>query len=176
MTMKNKISIKGWVTAGIFAALIFLSTYLFHIPTAHGGYVHIGDAIIYLAAALLPAQYAVPCAAFGGALSDALSPGSVPWIIPTIIIKSAIAMLFTSKNTKIICKRNVISIFVAAVISLAGYGVASGIIYGNFIEPILQLPLDSVQPIASGILFLILGSTFDKMKIKQRFNFEALKK
>lgn len=173
--MKRKGSLRGWVTSGIFAAIIFLATYLLHIPTTHGGYVHIGDAIIYLAASLMPVQYAVPCAAFGGALSDALSPGSAAYIIPTLIIKSILALLFTSKTEKILCRRNIIGIFLGAVVSLVGYGLFSGIVYGSFIAVIMQLPLDSFQPIASGILFVLLGGAFDKMHIKKRFDFTFTK-
>ena len=46
-------------TTALFAALICITTaYIFHIPVgANGGYVHVGDALIYLAAAVLPAPY-----------------------------------------------------------------------------------------------------------------------
>lgn len=169
--MKSFNTLKGCVMAGIFAALTFLATYLLHIPTTNGGYIHIGDTIIYLAASFMPPPFAAPAAAIGGALSDALSPGSAVWIIPTVIIKPLMALFFTSKSKKIICKRNVIAIFLAAVVSLTGYALASGIVYGNFIAPLLQLPLDSLQPVVCGILFVIVGSAFDKMKIKNRFDF-----
>lgn len=169
--MKNNNTVKGCVMAGIFAALTFLATYMLHIPTTNGGYIHIGDTIIYLAASLMPTPFAAPAAAIGGALSDALSPGSAAWIIPTAIIKPLMTLFFTAKSERIICKRNVAAIFIAAVVSLTGYALASGIIYGNFIAPLFQLPLDAVQPIASGILFVIIGTAFDKMKIKDRFDF-----
>lgn len=168
--MKTKSTLRGWVTAGIFAALVFLTTYLLHIPTTNGGYIHVGDAIIYLAASLMPIQYAVPAAAIGGALSDALSPGSAAYIIPTLIIKAVIALYFTNKKDKIICKRNVIAIFIAGITSLVLYGLTSFIFYGNIMAVILELPLNSLQPIASGILFVLVGTAFDKAKLKSRFN------
>lgn len=53
------------VTAALFAAVITLTTaYLLHIPVPTG-YVHLGDAFVYLAASLLPAPYAVAAAAIG---------------------------------------------------------------------------------------------------------------
>jgi len=56
MTKTKKITITG-----IMAALITIMTaYVFHIPIGvNGGYVHFGDALIYLAATVLPAPYAM---------------------------------------------------------------------------------------------------------------------
>lgn len=45
------------VYAGLFAALTALLTAVLHIPVGNG-YVHCGDAVIYLAAAMLPLPYA----------------------------------------------------------------------------------------------------------------------
>ena len=48
-------------STALFAALICVTTaYIFHIPFGvNGGYVHIGDSLIYLAAAFLPTPYAM---------------------------------------------------------------------------------------------------------------------
>ena len=54
----------------------------------YGGYIHFGDAIIYLTATLLPAPYAIAAAAIGGGLADLLT--APMWILPTIIIKMLI--------------------------------------------------------------------------------------
>ena len=52
------------VTSALFAASITVVTaYMLHIPLPTGGYIHLGDALIYLAACLLP----VPCAAAAAA-------------------------------------------------------------------------------------------------------------
>lgn len=173
--MKTNVPIRGLVTSGLFAALIFLATYVFHIPTSNGGYVHVGDTVIYLAASLMPLPFAAPCAAVGGALSDLLSPGGVVWAIPTLIIKPVLTLFFTSQHQNIICKRNIAAIFIASIVGVAGYDLASGLMFHNFIAPLLQLPLDIVQPIASGILFVLLGTALDKAKIKQRFDFSFIK-
>ncbi|MBQ8044666.1 MAG: ECF transporter S component, partial [Clostridia bacterium] len=59
----------------IFAALITVTTaYIFHIPVPlTGGYIHIGDGIIYLAATILPTPYAIIGAMIGGGLADLLT-------------------------------------------------------------------------------------------------------
>ena len=55
--MKRK-DLRLMCISGIFAALVFVVTAYLHIPT-YNGYVHIGDAFIFLAACILPTPYAV---------------------------------------------------------------------------------------------------------------------
>ena len=83
---------------GLFMAVIYVLTAYLHIPTTKG-YVHIGDGIIFLAASILPAPYAVAAASIGGALSDALS-GYWIWVPATLMIKGLTALFFTSKREK----------------------------------------------------------------------------
>ena len=94
-------------SAAMFAAMITLTTaYLFHIPIgANGGYIHFGDAFIYLAASLLPMPYACAAAAIGGGLADFLS-GVPIWVIPTMIIKPLTAVWFTSHSERLLCRRS----------------------------------------------------------------------
>ena len=57
--------LKRICTAAVFAAIVFIATgFLPRIPIG-SGYVHIGDAAIYLCAAMLPAPFAAPAAAIG---------------------------------------------------------------------------------------------------------------
>ena len=61
--------------AGLFAAMITVMTaYICHIPYGvNGGYIHFGDALIYLAAVFLPRPYALAAAAIGGGAADLLT-------------------------------------------------------------------------------------------------------
>ena len=77
--------------AAMFAALTALFITLIHIPYGETGYIHLGDAVILLCAAVLPAPYAIPAAAVGGGLADLFS-GFPLYIIPTVIIKSLMAL------------------------------------------------------------------------------------
>ena len=110
---------RGYVLTAMFAALITIMTaYICHIPVGlNGGYVHFGDALIYLAASVLPAPLAMLAGAVGGGLADLLT--APVWMIPTVIIKMAIALPFTSKNENVICPRNIVAVFVSGVISAA---------------------------------------------------------
>ena len=87
---------------GLFAAIITLMTaYICHIPYgANGGYIHFGDALIYVAAVILPRPYAMAAAAIGGGLADLLT--APMWAPATIIIKMLITFPFTSKNGRMV--------------------------------------------------------------------------
>ena len=60
------------VIAAMFAAMTAVLTAFVQIKTPTGGYVHLGDAMIYLTASFLPMPYAVLAAALGGGLADLL--------------------------------------------------------------------------------------------------------
>lgn len=154
-------------TTALFAALVCLATaYLFHIPVGvNGGYIHIGDALIYLAATLLPTPYALFAGAIGGALADLLT--APMWAIPTFIIKMLIALPFTSKSNKIICFRNVAAVFAAGLISCVGYAIAEMIIYGSEAMILVSLVSNLTQALGSGIIFIVLAITLDNMRFKR---------
>lgn len=156
------------VLTTMFAALITVMTaYVCHIPVGvNGGYIHFGDALIYIAASILPTPYAILAAAIGGGLADLLT--APMWMIATIIIKMAIALPFTSKKTKIICPRNVIAIFVSGIISTIGYAVAEGIMFGNWVAAFSGFAGSAIQSGGSAILFIIVGFALDKCDIKNK--------
>ena len=60
-------------TALFAAAITVMTAYMLHIPIPTGGYIHLGDALIYLAACLLPAPYAAAAAAIGAGMADLLT-------------------------------------------------------------------------------------------------------
>lgn len=159
------------VLTGLFAAMICISiAFLFHIPTGiNGGYIHIGDTFIYLAACFLPMPYAMISAAIGGGLADGLT-GAIIWVIPTIIIKPLLVPFFSYNNEKILCTKNIIGIFLAGAIGVVGYFLAEGFIYGSFIAALASVPLQLIQPIGSGIIFILVGYALDRIKIKEKLN------
>ena len=169
--MKTKPAIYNLVTAAVFAAIIFLTTaYLFHIPTGfNGGYIHLGDTFVYLVACILPTPYAMAAASIGAALSDGLT-GSAIYVIPTLIIKAILVLYFTSKSSNIINKRNIVALFLAGITGLLGYYLAESIMFHNFIAPLFEIPIGSIQPIASGILFVVVGMSLDKSGLKKRID------
>lgn len=155
--------------SALFAAMITLTTaYLFHIPIgSNGGYIHFGDAFIYLAASLLPMPYACAAAAIGGGLADFVS-GVPIWIIPTMIIKPLTAIWFTSKKEKLLCPRNLLALLLAALVSNGGYYLAEVIFTGNWLAPLAAQWGGLVQSGGSAVVFCIIALAFDKLHIKEQ--------
>ena len=60
------------VTALFAAAITVMTAYMLHIPIPTGGYIHLGDTLIYLAACLLPFPYAAAAATINN------NPGAQP--------------------------------------------------------------------------------------------------
>ena len=70
MHTKEKCSVKQLAVAGVMAALVFVMTYLPKVPVPiTGGYIHLGDGMIFLGAILL-GPVGIASAAVGSALSD----------------------------------------------------------------------------------------------------------
>ncbi len=165
----TKTNTKNLTITALFAALICVTTaYIFHIPFgANGGYIHIGDTLIYLAATILPTPYAMLAGALGGCLADLLT--APMWAPATFIIKLLMTLPFTS-NGKIINKRNVIAIFVATFISITGYWIAEIILYGNAAVAVVSIISSAIQAFCSGILFVVFGLSLDKMNFKRKLS------
>ena len=158
---------RNLVTSALLAAIICLVTgYILHIPTPNGGYAHIGDTFIYLAAVLLPKPYAALAAAVGAGMADVLT-GAANWAFATIIIKPILVLFFTNKSDKIINVRNVFAAIIAGIVGTVLYMVAEGIMYGSFVAAFALSLVGLIQPIGSFIVFIVLGLVFDKIKIKE---------
>lgn len=160
--------IKYMSLTGIFAALITLMTaYICHIPIGiNGGYVHFGDAFIYLAAALLPRPYALAAAAIGGGLADLLT--APMWAPATILIKMAVALLFTDKEVHVINIKNVMSTIWAYLISGVGYYLAEWLMFENGAVFAVTMAQTAVQSVGSAVVFIVLGLALDRAGVKRR--------
>lgn len=167
---KNKTNdkVKLLVLTALFAAIIYVLTAFLHVPTIKG-YVHVGDGIIFLAASILPAPYAVFAGAVGGALSDALS-GYWIWVPATLLIKGITALFFTSKKETILCKHNYLALIPALILCVGGYGLYSGVvIYQNLIAGFADAFANTMQIVTSGVLYVVLGLALDKIGFKKKF-------
>ena len=164
--MKTDIKLRYITLTGLLAALITLFTaYILHIPMGfNGGYIHLGDALIYLAAVLLPAPYAMAAGAIGGGLADLLT--APMWAPATVIIKVLVVLPFTSRHSKIFSKRNLFAPLIAMLITIAGYYLAEVILYGKEAAFLISVTTNLIQGIGSAAVFYVLGAALDKAGIK----------
>ena len=174
ITKSHSLKMHRITATGLFAALIYIFTAYFHIPTG-AGYTHAGDGLIYLAAAILPTPYAMAAGAIGGALADGLS-GFVVWIPATIVIKAVTAAFFSNKTKKILSLRNILGIIPSAVICIVGYSFYEGVvIVGEFSMAALtaaftQTPSYLIQIGTSSLLFISVSLLLDRIDFKKKVN------
>ena len=165
---KRSEQLRYLVLTAVLSAMVYVLTAFIHIPT-HQGYIHVGDGIIYLAAALLPTPYAMFAGSVGAVLADCLT-GYAIWAPASFVIKLLTVLFFTAKGNRIIGKHNLLALLPAALLCLGGYYVYEGLIFGNFISPLYGLFGNLMQAIFSSILFAAAGLAFDKAGIKSRLS------
>ena len=168
--IKENVSHKTRLMAstGVLTALtIIFTAYIFHIPVGtNGGYVHFGDSIIYLAAALLPTPYALAVGALGGGIADLLT--APMWTIPTIIIKMLIVLPFSSEGKTLLTKRNAAAPILSFLISATGYYVAELILFGSKTAFFAALSGSVVQSAGSAVFFYLAAAAIDNRGIKRK--------
>lgn len=165
---------KNIVLVGVLAAMVCVATTFLHVPIIGGGYVHMGDAVIYLAAALLPMPYAMAAAAVGAGLADVLV--APMWAPFTVVIKAVMVLAFTAKKERLLCGRNALAVVMAGVIGVAGYYVAEvailcfsgGELAVSAVAAVAAIPFNALQELAGGVAFLLLALALDRMNIKKR--------
>lgn len=166
--MKQDRKIQYLTITGILAAMITLMTaYVCHIPIGtSGGYIHFGDALIYLGAALLPKPYAIAAAVIGGGMADLLT--APMWAPATMIIKLLIVLPFTSETPRILNLRNVAAMVISGVITCLGYFVAEYLLFGTWAVFFASVFPNMIQALGSAVFFTIIAAALEKTKFKSR--------
>ena len=147
------------VLTGIMAGLVMAATSFFKIPVvATNGYIHLGDAFIFLSVMILGKRNGSIAGASGSALADLLG-GYGHWVPWTFVIKGLMALTFGSlialsdKKELSDTARFAFRIFAMAaggIVMIAGYFLAQRFIYGTWVAPLAALPGNIIQA-ASGI-------------------------
>ncbi len=157
---------KTMTLAALFAALIFLGTFIIRIPIpATSGYIHFGDGFIYIASSILPLPFAIAAAAIGGFLSDMLAGYMfyAPW---TAIIKALMALAVVlilrpkaSFSPKTAFKKSLLSTITAGIINVGGYFIIECFMYTPA-GAIVSVPMNILQSVFGIVIFFILAPIF----------------
>ncbi|MGN1039928.1 MAG: ECF transporter S component [Candidatus Fimimonas sp.] len=133
--------LKNIVRAALFCALICVATAFLQIPLPITGYVHLGDAVIFLACVFLPFPYAAAAAAVGSALADVLS-GWVSYAPVTLVVKFVMACVFCAvmRGKK---WQFVVGAILASLWMAVGYGAYEFVLYGA--EALANMPFNVLQ-------------------------------
>lgn len=155
------------VLTALLAALTAALTLFAHIPfpMTSAGYVHLGDGMVYIAACLLPGPYAAAAAAIGCGLGDL---AALSWLPATVAIKACMALLFTAKRPKLLCRRNVWALLPATLVNAGGYFLYEGFVIGKW-GAVLSVIGNLIQSGFAIAIFLLLAAALDQLKIKSKF-------
>ncbi len=168
------------VLTGITMALIMVSTMMIRIPVPFTqGYVHLGDAIIFLGVLVLGRNYGAIAAGLGSALADLLSGYAyyAPW---TFVVKALMAFVvglalehMEKKGQKVgdgrIRASEVIAMAFGGIEMCVGYYIAASLMHGNWYTPLFSIPGNIGQFIVGMILAIILASALYKTPAKKFF-------
>lgn len=146
------------VLIGIFTALTYVFTAFINVRlpiAANGGLIHLGNVPLFVGAILFGWRLGFIAGGVGMALFDLLS-GWTAWAPFTFVIVGLMGLsvgLIARRKSPI---RYILALIVAWAIKIAGYYLAEGIIYGNFIAPVTSIPGNCVQIGVAAIIVLII--------------------
>lgn len=141
--MSNRFNTRRVAMGGALGALVFLATYALKVPTViTQGYVHIGDGMIFLAAAVL-GPVAWLCAGVGSALADLLG-GYMIYIAPTFIIKALMGLIAGRFLPGAKPAKRIGAMVLCELIMVVGYAVAETPMYG-FAAALSAVPMNLLQ-------------------------------
>ncbi len=180
MNTSNNATMKT-VLCALMMCLIMVAILFIRIPIPFTqGYVHPGDAMIFLAVLVLGWKYGAVAAAFGGMLGDVLGGFAAwaPWtfgikgimaIIMGLIIEAAFRKADAGKGRIIIME--IAAMVISGAVMTAGYYAAEGIMYGNWVVAALGIPWNIGQFAVGMVLALILAEALCKTPIKAYFTY-----
>lgn len=147
------------------------------------GYVHFGDAMIFLAVLVLGWKYGAIAAAFGAALGDIIGgfPVWAPW---TFVIKGLMAVILglfiaataNKKQASIagVPVLQLVGMVISGIIMVIGYYAAEGLLYGNWVSPMLGVPWNIGQFAVGMVIAAILSAALYKTPARKFFYFTGI--
>ncbi|MBR0373897.1 MAG: ECF transporter S component [Mogibacterium sp.] len=162
MTRQSAKTTSLTITA-MLTAMVFAATTFFKVPVGLG-YIHFGDVFVILGALMLPRRQACFAGGAGAALADVIGGFAVwaPWTIfikvgTALLVAQAQAMIRKGNRTGEVPEEPARSAdfrdgairaafyTLAAAWTAAGYYVAEGVIYGNWVVPLAGIPFNILQ-------------------------------
>ncbi|HEY8418703.1 MAG TPA: ECF transporter S component [Limnochordales bacterium] len=138
--------------AAVGAALVAIATMFVQIPMPAGqGYANVGDAAIFLLAALFGPVVGLAAGGIGSALADVLT-GYAVWAPFTLVIKGlegwiAGRLAYEAFRSRGLSPQVFAGFAVAALWMMAGYFVAGAVLAGSFAAAAAGIPLNLFQAV-----------------------------
>ncbi|EJO19286.1 ECF-type riboflavin transporter, S component [Selenomonas sp. FOBRC6] len=155
---KTSFTTQELVFTALMTALVFVATYLPHIPIPLG-YAHLGDAVIFLLALLAPRRAALFAACIGSALADLLG-GFALWIVPTLVIKFVMAEIvyrIGRRGDAIVPRASIIAaLLLSSLWMAAAYTLAGAVLYASMSAALASTPGLLMEGLVNSVLALLL--------------------
>ena len=168
------------VLAAMMMCVIMVAIMFIRIPIPFTqGYVHPGDAMIFLAVLVLGWKYGAAAAAFGAMLGDVMG-GFAAWAPWTFCIKGIMAIIMgliielairKERSRGFVMVIIIIGMVAAGSFMTAGYYAAEGIMYGNWVVAALGIPWNIGQFAVGMVLALILAEALCKTPARKHFTY-----
>ncbi|MBQ9961452.1 MAG: ECF transporter S component [Firmicutes bacterium] len=162
------------VMAAMMVCLVMVATFLIRIPSPFThGYLHLGDAMVFMSVMVLGRNRGSVAAGIGSALADILGgyAAYAPW---TFVIKGMMAFTMGLCMDKSLNK--MIGMVLGGLLMVAGYIAVDGIFAGNMMSGILGAPFNVMQFAVGMVLTVVLSGALYKTPIKKYFSYTEDKK
>lgn len=145
-------------------AITFIMTSVVKIPIPNG-YIHLGDAAVFLCGFILGPIYGTLAAAIGAGSADYFA-GFGAYILPTMLAKGLMAFLtgYFLKGAPSTKKKMAIMVIAGAVMTLIYY-ISEVILYGSFISPVINLPFNALQAMVGIVISFLLFKPLMQFRI-----------
>lgn len=163
------------VLAAALMCMIIVLTMFIKIPVPMTqGYVHLGDAVIFLSVLILGRKYGAACAGLGSMMADIFC-GMVIWAPWTFVIKFAMAyvmgVILEGSGSVVSKGREISAMLCGGIIMTIGYFIAEWVIYGNWAIAVLGIPWNIGQFTVGVVLAGVVSVYLCKSPAKKSFTY-----
>ena len=170
---KEEEKTKKIVMGAMMMCLIIVMTIVVKIPVpGTQGYVHLGDAMVFMTVMILGKKWGAVCSGVGSAMADIFLGGAMwaPW---TLVIKGVMAYIVGAiiAGEDVSKTREIAAMTAGGIFMTAGYYAAEGIMYGNWAVALLGIPWNIGQFVVGGVLATVLAVALCKTKARDVFEY-----
>lgn len=179
--METKSHVQKIVMTAMMMCLVMIATMFIRVPIpGTQGYVHLGDSMVFLSVLILGWKCGAVASAFGGLLADVLG-GAAAWAPWTFGIKGIMAVILGLIAMKL-SERSSISrggflfgeaagMVLAGIFMVAGYYFAEGVMYGNWVAPVIGIPWNIGQFVVGMVIAVVLATALCRTPARTFFTY-----
>ncbi len=184
--MQTKSNTTKIVLTALMMCLVMVLTMFVRVPIPFTqGYVHLGDAMVFMSVLILGWRYGAVAAGVGAMLADIIG-GFAAWAPWTFAIKAIMAIILglviMAASERKNVNRNkfraamIAGMIVAGAFMAAAYYAAEGIMYGNWVVPALGIPWNIGQFAVGMVIAVIIAEALYKTPVKTYFTYRLPEK